>query len=94
MSAERDSCLFFNIARIEQAVKDGKFKTYGDSTVPVVDGTKASNTDPENGTDRLCQYTENPHLVSTPAPMENISSAPEVAPYGNRYRTGQGARLV
>jgi nitrous-oxide reductase len=28
MSAERDACLFFNIARIEEAVKAGKFKTY------------------------------------------------------------------
>ena len=47
MSAERDACLFFNIARIEQAVKDGKFTTFGTSKVPVVDGTKASNTDPK-----------------------------------------------
>ena len=28
MSAERDACLFFNVARIEAAVKAGKFKTY------------------------------------------------------------------
>jgi nitrous-oxide reductase len=27
MSAERDACLFFNVARIEEAVKAGKFKT-------------------------------------------------------------------
>jgi nitrous-oxide reductase len=30
MSAERDACLFFNVARIEEAVKAGKFKTIGD----------------------------------------------------------------
>ena len=47
MSAERDACLFFNIARIEEAVKAGKFKTYAGSKVPVVDGTKASNPDPK-----------------------------------------------
>jgi nitrous-oxide reductase len=29
MSAERDSCVFFNVARIEEAVKAGKFKTIG-----------------------------------------------------------------
>jgi nitrous-oxide reductase len=48
MSAERDSCIFFNIARIEAAVKAGKFRTIGDSKVPVVDGTRASVTDPES----------------------------------------------
>lgn len=64
MSAERDACLFFNIARIEQAVKDGKFRTYGDSRVPVVDGTKAANTDP--ATSLVCYVTvpKNPHGVN------------------------------
>jgi nitrous-oxide reductase len=64
MSAERDACVFFNIARIEQAVKDGKFKTYGDSKVPVVDGTKAANTDP--ATALVCYVTvpKNPHGVN------------------------------
>lgn len=38
MSNERDACLFFNVARIEQAVKEGKFTTIGDSKVPVVEG--------------------------------------------------------
>src|SRR4029450_11118890 len=33
MSAERDNVVFVNIARVEQAVKDKKFKTYGDSKV-------------------------------------------------------------
>ena len=35
MSAEQDACLFFNVARIEAAVKAGKFTTIGDSKVPV-----------------------------------------------------------
>ena len=43
MVAERDNVVFVNIARVEQAIKDGKFKTYGDSKVPVADGTKAAN---------------------------------------------------
>ena len=46
MSAERDACLFFNVARIEEAVKAGKFKTYGNK-VPVVDGTHEANKDPK-----------------------------------------------
>ncbi len=43
MSAERDACLFFNVARIEAAIKDGKFQKIGDSKVPVVDCTHAAN---------------------------------------------------
>ena len=29
MTAERDNVVFVNIARVEQAIKDKKFKTYG-----------------------------------------------------------------
>ncbi len=43
MRAERDHVVVFNIARIEEAVKQGKFTTIGDSKVPVVDGTKGSD---------------------------------------------------
>ena len=64
MSAERDSCLFFNIARIEQAVKDGKFTTYGTSKVPVVDGTKAANTDPKTALTAYVSVPKNPHGVN------------------------------
>lgn len=64
MSAERDSCLFFNIARIEQAVKDGKFSTYGDSKVPVVDGTKAANANPKTALTAYVSVPKNPHGVN------------------------------
>lgn len=64
MSAERDSCLFFNIARIEQAVKDGKFQTFGTSKVPVVDGTKASNADPKTALTAYVSVPKNPHGVN------------------------------
>ncbi|MCA0174734.1 MAG: nitrous-oxide reductase [Proteobacteria bacterium] len=64
MSAERDACLFYNIARIEQAVKDGKFKTYGDSKVPVVDGTKAANQDPKTALTCYVSVPKNPHGVN------------------------------
>ena len=40
MVAERDNVVFVNIARVEQAIKDGKFKTYSNSKVPVADGTR------------------------------------------------------
>ena len=35
MAVEMDACLFFNVARIEEAVKAGKFTTIGSSKVPV-----------------------------------------------------------
>jgi len=43
MRNERDWVVVFNIARIEAAVKAGKFKTIGDSKVPVVDGRHGSD---------------------------------------------------
>lgn len=64
MSAERDACIFFNIARIEQAVKDGKFTTYGDSKVPVVDGTRAANSDPKTALTAYVSVPKNPHGVN------------------------------
>lgn len=64
MSAERDSCVFFNVARIEQAIKDGKFKTYGDSNVPVVDGTKAGNADAKTALTAYVSVPKNPHGVN------------------------------
>jgi nitrous-oxide reductase len=42
MRQDRDHVVVFNIARIEEAVKKGNYKTIGDSDVPVVDGTKGS----------------------------------------------------
>lgn len=64
MSAERDACVFFNVARIEQAVKDGKFKTYGDSKVPVVDGTIKANQDPKTALTAYVSVPKNPHGVN------------------------------
>ena len=64
MSVERDACLFFNVARIEQAVKDGKFKTYGNSKVPVVDGTIKSNADPKTALTAYLSVPKNPHGVN------------------------------
>ncbi|TAL82442.1 MAG: nitrous-oxide reductase [Rhodanobacter sp.] len=42
MRSERDWAVVFNIKRIEEAVKAGKFKTIGKSKVPVVDGRHGS----------------------------------------------------
>ncbi|CAM3683422.1 TAT-dependent nitrous-oxide reductase [Roseateles saccharophilus] len=64
MSAERDACLFFNVARIEAAVKAGKFKTYGDSKVPVVDGTHEANKDPKTALTAYVSVPKNPHGVN------------------------------
>ena len=64
MSAERDACLFFNIARIEEAVKAGKTRTFGDSKVPVVDGTRESNKDPKTALTAYVSVPKNPHGVN------------------------------
>ncbi|TQN01679.1 nitrous oxide reductase apoprotein [Acidovorax temperans] len=64
MSAERDACLFFNIARIEEAVKAGKFKTIGSSKVPVVDGSRESNKDPKTALVAYVSVPKNPHGVN------------------------------
>ena len=42
MRNDRDWAVVFNIPLIEKAIKAGKFKTVGDSKVPVLDGTKGS----------------------------------------------------
>jgi nitrous-oxide reductase len=42
MRNDRDWAVVFNVPLIEKAIKAGKFKTIGDSKVPVLDGTKGS----------------------------------------------------
>ena len=64
MSAERDACIFFNIARIEQAVKDGKFTTIGDSKIPLVDGTREANKNPATALTAYVSVPKNPHGVN------------------------------
>ncbi len=64
MSAERDACLFFNIARIEAAVKAGKFRTIGTSRVPVVDGTAEANKDARTALVAYVSVPKNPHGVN------------------------------
>ena len=64
MSAERDSCVFFNVERIEAAIKAGKTFTIGNSKVPVVDGTKAVNKDPKTALTCYVPLPKNPHGVN------------------------------
>ena len=64
MSAERDRCAFFNIERIEAAVAAGRTRTYGDSRVPVVDGTIEANKDPRTALVAYVSVPKNPHGVN------------------------------
>ena len=80
MSAERDACLFFNIARIEAAVKAGKFKTYGDSKVPVVDGTRASNKDAKTALTAYVSVPKNPHGVNASPDAKYFICAGKLSP--------------
>jgi nitrous-oxide reductase len=64
MSAEHDSCVFFNIERIEKAIKAGNFYKIGGTGVPVVDGTKAKNQDPKTALTCYVPVPKNPHGVN------------------------------
>ena len=64
MSAERDACVFFNVARIEEAIKAGKVTTLGTSKVPVVDGRTAANKDPKTALTCYVPVPKNPHGVN------------------------------
>lgn len=64
MAAERDACVFFHVARIEQAVKDGKATTIGKSKVPVLDGRRAANSDPKTALTCYVPVPKNPHGVN------------------------------
>ena len=64
MSSERDACVFFDVARIEAAIKAGKSFTIGDSKVPVVDGTPDANKDPKTALTCYVPVPKNPHGVN------------------------------
>ena len=80
MSAERDACCFFNIARIEASVKAGKSKTYGDSKVPVVDGTKAANKNPLTALTAYVSVPKNPHGVNASPDAKYFICAGKLSP--------------
>ena len=82
MSAERDACLFFNIARIEEAVKAGKFKTIGSSKVPVVDGTHEANKDPKTALTAYVSVPKNPHGVNASPDQKYFICAGKLSPTG------------
>ncbi len=82
MSAERDACLFFNIARIEAAVKAGQFKTIGASKVPVVDGTQAANKDPKTALTAYVSVPKNPHGVNASPDGKYFICAGKLSPTG------------
>ncbi|MDO9166622.1 MAG: TAT-dependent nitrous-oxide reductase [Rhodoferax sp.] len=80
MSAERDACIFYHVARIEQAVKDGKFKTYGDSKVPVVDGRHDANKDPKTALVAYVSVPKNPHGVNASPDAKYFICAGKLSP--------------
>ena len=59
MRNDRDWVVVFNVERIEAAVKNGDFKTIGDSDVPVVDGRDGSKLT------RYIPVPKNPHGLNT-----------------------------
>jgi len=65
MRNERDWAVVFNVPRIEAMVKAGKFKTIGDSKVPVLDGRKAANPDLTTAITGYIPVAKNPHGLNT-----------------------------
>ncbi|MBC7957830.1 MAG: nitrous-oxide reductase, partial [Cytophagales bacterium] len=82
MSAERDACLFYNVARIEAAVKAGKVKTIGDSKVPVVDGTQEANKDPKTALVAYVSVPKNPHGVNASPDGKYFICSGKLSPTG------------
>ncbi|WP_296494012.1 TAT-dependent nitrous-oxide reductase [Rhodoferax sp.] len=82
MSAERDACLFYNIARIEAAVKAGKFQTIGKSKVPVVDGTREANKDPLTALTAYVSVPKNPHGVNASPDQKYFICSGKLSPTG------------
>jgi len=80
MSAEMDACLFFNVARIEEAVKAGKATTIGSSKVPVVDGTRAANQDPKTALVCYVPIPKNPHGVNITPDGKYYACAGKLSP--------------
>jgi len=65
MSAERDTCVFFNIARIEAAIEAGNTISSPDgSSVPLVDGTMEANSDPKTAVVCYVPVPKSPHGVN------------------------------
>ncbi|WP_321928632.1 TAT-dependent nitrous-oxide reductase [Paraburkholderia guartelaensis] len=80
MSAERDACVFFNVARIEVAVKAGKFFHIGNSTVPVVDGTHEASADPKTALTCYVPVPKNPHGVNISPDGKYYACAGKLSP--------------
>ncbi len=80
MAFERDSCVFFDIARIEAAVKAGKTFHIGASKVPVVDGTKAANADPRTALTCYVPVPKNPHGVNVTPDGKYYACAGKLSP--------------
>lgn len=74
MRDERDWVVVFNIKRIEDAVKNGNYKTIGDSKVPVVDGRHGS---------KLTLYVpvpKNPHGINASPDGKYVTASGKLSP--------------
>lgn len=74
MRNDRDWVVVFNVERIEAAVKNGDFKTLGDSKVPVVDGRSGSKLT------RYIPVPKNPHGVNTSPDGKYFIAAGKLSP--------------
>ncbi len=74
MESERDWVVVFNLKRIEEAVKKGRYKTIGNSKVPVVDGRHGSD---------LTLYVpipKNPHGINASPDGKYVTASGKLSP--------------
>jgi nitrous-oxide reductase len=81
MSAERDACVFFNIARIEEAVKAGKFKTIGTPRCRWWTA-RASQQGPKTALTAYVSVPKNPHGVNASPDAKYFICAGKLSPTG------------
>jgi nitrous-oxide reductase len=82
MSAEHDACVFFDVARIEAMIKNGKFTRIGSSKVPVIDGRKSANPDPKTSVTCYVPVGKNPHGVNASPDGKYFVCAGKLSPTG------------
>ncbi len=74
MAPERDWVVIFNIERIEEAVRNGDYTTYGDNEVPVVDGRHGS------AVTRYVPIPKSPHGLNTSTDGKYFIAAGKLSP--------------
>ncbi|MET5019963.1 TAT-dependent nitrous-oxide reductase, partial [Burkholderia pseudomallei] len=78
------ACEIINVARLEEAVKNGKYFKVGNSPVPVVDGPRAANADPKTALTCYVSVPKNPHGVTASPDGKYYACSGKLSPTATR----------